>query len=71
MENLINLLLFFGKLLFLIVLVGLPFLLVIVFVADKVYRKVGPKYEDLREKRVKELEEEQRKSEDKKGKKKV
>jgi|GEM_PF-750467 len=71
MENLINLLLFLGKLLLLMVLVGLPLLLIIVFIADRVYRKVGPRYEELRDRRIRELEEEEKKSEDKKGKKKV
>ncbi|MEJ7554020.1 MAG: hypothetical protein WKI46_07780 [Aquificaceae bacterium] len=70
MENLINLLLFLGKLLLLMVLVGLPLLLIIVFIADRVYRKVGPRYEELRDRRIRELEEE-KKSEDKKGKKKT
>ncbi|QID33326.1 hypothetical protein [Pampinifervens florentissimum] len=71
MENLINLLLFLGKLLLLMVLVGLPLLLIIVFIADRVYRKVGPRYEELRDRRIRELEEEEKKSEDKKGKKKT
>lgn len=71
MENLINLLLFLGKLLLLMVLVGLPLLLIIVFIADRVYRKVGPRYEELRDKKIRELEEEEKKSEDKKEKKKT
>ncbi len=71
MENLINLLLFFGKLLLLMLLVGLPFLLIIVFVADKVYRKVGPRYEELREKRIRELDEKEKRGKDEQEKRKV
>lgn len=71
MENLISLLLFFGKLLLLMLLVGLPLLLIIVFISDKVYKKIGPRYEELREKRIRGLEEEEKRSRDKKGKKKV
>lgn len=71
MENLINLLLFFRKLLLLMLLVGLPLLLIIVFISDKVYKKIGPRYEELSEKRIRELEEEEKRGRDKKGKKKV
>ncbi|MEJ5339625.1 MAG: hypothetical protein ACK42C_03745 [Aquificaceae bacterium] len=60
MENLINLFLFLGKLLLLMLLVGLPLLLIIIFIADRVYRKVGPKYEELRDKRIRELEEKEK-----------
>ncbi|RMH06645.1 MAG: hypothetical protein D6699_02165 [Aquificota bacterium] len=56
MENLIALLVFFAKLLLLMFVVGFPLLLIVVFLADKIYRKVAPKYEELREKRIKELE---------------
>ncbi len=56
MENLIGLLLFFGKLLLVMFLVGVPLFLIIVFIADRVYRKVGPKYEELRDRRIRELE---------------
>ncbi|MFN7065897.1 MAG: hypothetical protein ACK4OF_07105 [Aquificaceae bacterium] len=66
MENLTNLLIFLGKLILLMVLVGLPLFLIIVFIANKVYRKVGPKYEELREKKIKEIEE---KAKEDKGKK--
>ncbi len=57
MEILIGLFLFLGKLLLLMILVGLPFLLIIIFIADKVYKRVGPRYEELRDKRIRELEE--------------
>ncbi len=57
MEILIGLFLFLGKLLLLMLLVGLPFLLIIIFIADKVYKRVGPRYEELRDKRIRELEE--------------
>ncbi len=56
MDNLLALLIFFLKLLLLIAIVGVPLLLVIIFIADRVYRKVAPKYEELREKRIRELE---------------
>ncbi len=57
MEILIGLFLFLGKLLILMLLVGLPFLLIIILIADKVYKRVGPRYEELRDKRIRELEE--------------
>ncbi|MFN4319049.1 MAG: hypothetical protein ACK4FY_01025 [Aquificaceae bacterium] len=56
MENLINLLVFFGKLLLIMVIIGVPLFIIIALIADKVYKKVGPKYEEMREKRIKELE---------------
>lgn len=56
MENLLNLLVFFGKLLLIMVIIGVPLFIIIAFIADKVYKKVGPKYEEMREKRIKELE---------------
>ncbi|RMH80301.1 MAG: hypothetical protein D6674_04950 [Acidobacteria bacterium] len=67
MENLISLLLFFGKLLLLMALIGVPLFVVIAFVADKVYKRVGPRYEELKEKRIRELQE---KAEDKRKDKK-
>ncbi|MCS6957875.1 MAG: hypothetical protein RMK75_05390 [Aquificaceae bacterium] len=57
MENLLNLLIFLGKLLLLMVVLGVPLFLIVAFVADKVYKKVEPKYEELRERRIKDLEE--------------
>ncbi|MCS7277398.1 MAG: hypothetical protein NZ531_00950 [Aquificaceae bacterium] len=57
MENLLNLLIFLGKLLLLMVVLGVPLFLIVAFVADKVYKKIEPKYEELRERRIKELEE--------------
>ncbi|MEN3028705.1 MAG: hypothetical protein ABDH29_05760 [Aquificaceae bacterium] len=56
MENLLNFLGFLIKLLFFMFLVGLPLLLIVVFLADRVYRKVVPKYEELRERKIRELE---------------
>ncbi|MCS7197025.1 MAG: hypothetical protein NZ827_07160 [Aquificaceae bacterium] len=56
MENLLNFFGFLMKLFLAILLVGLPLLLVVIFVADKVYRSVGPRYEELRERRIRELE---------------
>ncbi|MFN3976188.1 MAG: hypothetical protein ACK4LT_03900 [Aquificaceae bacterium] len=56
MENLLNLLVFFGKLLLIMAIIGVPLFIIIAFIADKVYKKVGPKYEEMREKRIKELE---------------
>ncbi len=67
MENLILFLIFLGKLLLVMFLIGIPLLLLIIFIADKVYRKVGPKYEELRRKRIEELEKGAR---DEKGKRK-
>ncbi|MDW8032685.1 MAG: hypothetical protein RMH93_03970 [Aquificaceae bacterium] len=56
MENLLNFFGFLMKLFLAILLVGLPLLLVVIFVADRVYRRVGPRYEELRERRIRELE---------------
>ncbi len=61
MENLLNLLIFLGKLLLVMVIIGAPLFIIIAFVADKVYKRVGPKYEEMREKRIKELEEKAKK----------
>lgn len=55
MESLIALLIFFAKLLLIMFLVGFPLLLIIIFISDKVYKKIAPKYEELREKRIREL----------------
>lgn len=57
MENLISLLIFFGKLLLLMALIGIPLFVVIAFVADKVYKRVGPRYEEMKERRIRELQE--------------
>ncbi|MFN3870265.1 MAG: hypothetical protein ACK4MW_02125 [Aquificaceae bacterium] len=67
MENLINLLVFFGKLLLVMVIIGAPLFIIIAFIADKVYKKVGPKYEEMREKRIRELEEGAKEEKKKKG----
>lgn len=56
MEGLLVFLIFLGKFLLVMFLIGFPLLLLIVFIADKVYKKVGPKYEELRRKRIEELE---------------
>ncbi|MFN3599625.1 MAG: hypothetical protein ACK4VK_07845 [Aquificaceae bacterium] len=61
MENLLNLLIFLGKLLLIMVIIGAPLFIIIAFVADKVYKRVGSKYEEMREKRIKELEKEEEK----------
>lgn len=55
MENLINLLLFIGRFLLIMLLIGIPLLLIIIFIADKVYKRIEPKYEELRERKIKEL----------------
>ena len=65
MENFIIFLIFLGKLLLVMFLIGVPLLLLIVFIADKVYKKVGPKYEDLKRRRIEELEKEAKDSEEK------
>lgn len=61
--ELVGLLLFLGKLLLLMLAVGLPLLLLVVFLSDKIYKKIGPKYEELREKRIRQLQREEKKSE--------
>ncbi len=60
MEALVALLIFLGKLLLLMIAIGLPLLLLIVFIADKVYKRLEPKYEEWREKKIKELEKEEK-----------
>jgi|UniRef100_A0A7C2ZJ11 hypothetical protein len=60
MENFINLLIFLAKLLLVMFLVGAPLLLIIIFIADKVYKKIESRYEELREKRIRELEEKEK-----------
>ncbi|QWK20372.1 MAG: hypothetical protein KNN13_03335 [Hydrogenobacter thermophilus] len=46
---------FLGKLLLLMLLIGVPLILIIVFLANAIYKRISPKYEELREKRMKEL----------------
>lgn len=36
-------------------LIGVPLILIIVFLANAVYKRISPKYEEFREKRMKEL----------------
>jgi len=60
MENFINLLIFLAKLLLVMFLVGAPLLLIIIFIADKVYKKIESRYEELREKRIRELKEKEK-----------
>ena len=60
MENFINLLIFLAKLLLVMFLVGAPLLLIIIFIADKVYKKIESRYEELREKRIRVLEEKEK-----------
>ncbi|MCS7171209.1 MAG: hypothetical protein N3D14_05995 [Aquificaceae bacterium] len=60
MENLINLIVFFGKLFVFIVILGVPLFIVIAFIADKVYKKVEHKYEQAREKKIREAEKEEK-----------
>lgn len=66
MENFIIFLIFLGKLLLVMLLIGVPLLLLIIFIADKVYKKVGPKYEELKKKRIEELEEKTKDNKEKK-----
>jgi choline-glycine betaine transporter len=51
MAELLAWLLFFGKLLLLMILVGLPLLLIIIFLANALYKLLSPKLEEWERKR--------------------
>jgi hypothetical protein len=51
MDELLAWLLFFGKLFLLMLLVGLPLLLVIIFLANALYKLLSPKLEEWERKR--------------------
>jgi hypothetical protein len=51
MNELLAWLLFFGKLFLLMLLVGLPLLLIIIFLADAIYKRLSPKLEEWERKR--------------------
>jgi hypothetical protein len=46
MNELLAWLLFFGKLFLLMILVGLPLLLIIIFLANAIYKLLSPKLEE-------------------------
>ncbi len=51
MNELLAWLLFFGKLFLLMILVGLPLLLIIIFLANAIYKRLSPKLEEWERKR--------------------
>jgi hypothetical protein len=51
MDELLAWLLFFGKLFLLMLLVGLPLLLIIIFLANAIYKRILPKLEEWERKR--------------------
>jgi hypothetical protein len=51
MAELLAWLLFFGKLFLLMLLVGLPLLLIIIFLANAIYKRLSPKLEEWERKR--------------------
>jgi hypothetical protein len=51
MNELLAWLFFFGKLFLLMLLVGLPLLLIIIFLADAIYKRLSPKLEEWERKR--------------------
>jgi hypothetical protein len=51
MAEILAWLLFFGKLFLVMLLVGLPLLLIIIFLANAIYRRLSPKLEEWERKR--------------------
>jgi hypothetical protein len=51
MDELLAWLLFFGRLFLLMLLVGLPLLLIVIFVANAIYKRISPKLEEWERKR--------------------
>jgi hypothetical protein len=51
MAEILAWLLFFGKLFLLMLLVGLPLLLIIIFLANAIYKRISPKLEEWERKR--------------------
>lgn len=54
MDNLLAWLFFLVKLIFAMFLIGIPLLLIIVFLANALYKRVIPRYEKLKEGKIKE-----------------
>ncbi|WP_333785324.1 hypothetical protein [Thermocrinis sp.] len=55
MDSLLGWVLFIVKLLILLVIISIPLLLIIVFISNFLYKKIDPKYEEIRRKKMKEL----------------
>ena len=55
MDSLLGWILFIVKLLILLVIISIPLLLIIVFISNFLYKKIDPKYEEIRRKKMKEL----------------
>ena len=51
MAEILTWLLFFGRLLLVMLLVGLPLLLIIIFLANAIYKRLSPKLEEWERKR--------------------
>ncbi|WP_448583819.1 hypothetical protein [Thermocrinis sp.] len=55
MDSLLAWVLFIVKVLIALIVIGVPFFLVVVFISNFLYKKIDPKYEEIRKKRMKEL----------------
>jgi len=51
MDEILAWLLFFGRLFFVMLLVGLPLLFIIIFLANAIYKRLSPKLEEWERKR--------------------